>query len=301
VQDLGRPGLAHLGVPRGGAADRASFGLANRLVGNAPGAACLEVTLGGLAVRAGGPVTVAVTGAAGDLRVAGRPVAPASVVAVPAGASVEVGTATAGLRWYLAVRGGLDVPAELGSRATDTLSGLGPPPVADGDVLPVGTETAGWPVVDVAPVPPPPAAGVVLGLLPGPRDARLAPASWPGCWRRPGGSHRRATASASASTGRRCGWRATGRRRARASCAAGSRCRPAGEPVMFLADHPVTGGYPVVAACRRPTSIAPPSSALGRRSASVQLPSEVAQLHTVECSSRPVRGPARGRRGARPP
>jgi biotin-dependent carboxylase-like uncharacterized protein len=247
VQDLGRPGLAHLGVPRGGAADRASFGLANRLVGNAPGAACLEVTLGGLAVRAGGPVTVAVTGAAGDLRVAGRPVAPASVVAVPAGASVEVGTATAGLRWYLAVRGGLDVPAELGSRATDTLSGLGPPPVADGDVLPVGTETAGWPVVDVAPVPPPPAAGVVLGLLPGPRDARLAAGEL---------ARLLATTWRVAPASDRVGVRLDGpplrlasdREAASEGVVRGGIQVPAGgRPVMFLADHPVTGGYPVVA------------------------------------------------------
>jgi biotin-dependent carboxylase-like uncharacterized protein len=247
VQDLGRPGLAHLGVPRGGAADRASLGLANRLVGNAPGAACLEITLGGLAVRPGGPATIAVTGAAGDLRVAGHPVAAASVVTVPAGALVEVGTATAGLRWYLAVRGGLDVPAELGSRATDTLSGLGPPPVADGDVLPVGTETAGWPVVDVAPVPPPPATGVILALLPGPRDARLVPGEL---------DRLLATTWRVAPASDRVGVRldgpplrlATGGEGASEGVVRGGIQVPSGgRPVMFLADHPVTGGYPVVA------------------------------------------------------
>jgi len=247
VQDLGRPGLAHLGVPRGGAADRGSLGLANRLVGNAPGAACLEVTLGGLEIRAGGSITVAVTGAAGDLRVAGRPVAPAAVVTVPAGGSLEIGTATAGLRWYLAVRGGLDVPAELGSRATDTLSGLGPPPVAAGDLLPVGTETAGWPLVDVAPVAPPPAAGVVLGLLPGPRDERLAPGEL---------ARLLATTWRVAPASDRVGVRldgpplrlATGREAASEGVVRGGIQVPAGgRPVMFLADHPVTGGYPVVA------------------------------------------------------
>jgi biotin-dependent carboxylase-like uncharacterized protein len=247
VQDLGRPGLAHLGVPRGGAADRASLGLANRLVGNAPGAACLEVTLGGLAVRAGGAVTIAVTGAAGDLRVGGRPVAPASVVTVRGGDVVEVGTATAGLRWYLAVRGGLDVAAELGSRATDTLSGLGPPPVADGDVLPVGTETAGWPVVDLAPVPPPTAAGVVLGLLPGPRDARLAPGEL---------GRLLATTWRVAPASDRVGVRldgpplrlaAGGEAASEGVVRGGIQVPSGGRPVMFLADHPVTGGYPVVA------------------------------------------------------
>jgi biotin-dependent carboxylase-like uncharacterized protein len=247
VQDLGRPGLAHLGVPRSGAADRASLGLANRLVGNEPGAACLEVTLGGLSLRAGRAVTLAVTGAAGELRVAGRPVAPAAVLRVPAGAVVDVGPATAGLRWYLAVRGGVDVPAELGSRATDTLSGLGPPPVADGDVLPVGAAVSGWPLVDLAPVAAPPAGAVVLGLLPGPRDARLAPGELDrltsATWR---------VAAASDRVGVRLDGpplRLSGEREqpSEGVVRGGVQVPSGGGPVMFLADHPVTGGYPVVA------------------------------------------------------
>ena len=77
VQDLGRPGFAHLGVGRSGAADRASLRLANRLVGNAEDAACLEITLGGFAARFATRATVALTGAPCPVRVVpeGQPAA----------------------------------------------------------------------------------------------------------------------------------------------------------------------------------------------------------------------------------
>jgi biotin-dependent carboxylase-like uncharacterized protein len=133
VQDLGRAGYAALGVARSGAFDRAALRLANRLVGNPEGAAALEVTLGGLHVRFGAPTTVALTGAC-------CPGAPDWDVAVslPTGTEIQLGTPRTGLRSYLAVRGGIAVEAVLGARCTDTLSGLGPPPLRAGDVLPVG-------------------------------------------------------------------------------------------------------------------------------------------------------------------
>ncbi|MBD0669261.1 allophanate hydrolase, partial [Streptomyces sp. CBMA156] len=89
VQDLGRRGVAHLGVPRAGALDEPALRAANRLVGNDPGAAGLETTLGGVALRAVGTVVVAVTGAPSPVRVDGRPAAWGAPVVVPAGAVVE--------------------------------------------------------------------------------------------------------------------------------------------------------------------------------------------------------------------
>jgi allophanate hydrolase subunit 2 len=139
VQDLGRSGWAHLGVPTSGAADRASLRLANRLVGNAETAAGLEITLGGLELRAVGDLTIAVTGASCPITVAGRPSPSRAVLWVPSGATVRLDPAPAGLRAYLAVRGGLDLMPVLGSRSTDTLSGLGPPVPGPGDRLAVGT------------------------------------------------------------------------------------------------------------------------------------------------------------------
>ena len=159
MQDLGRPGWAHLGVSRSGAADRAALRRANRLVGNADQAAGLEVMLGGLTVRAEGHRVVAVCGADRALSVAGRPVAGASVVDVPAG--TRFASVPPGCRWvYLAVRGGVHVESVLGSRSRDTLAGLGPAPLALGDVLRSGwfaiRDVVGWPVVDLVPRPPPP-------------------------------------------------------------------------------------------------------------------------------------------------
>src|SRR3954447_12412612 len=98
VQDLGRPGWAHLGVPRSGALDEPALRLANRLVGNPESAAALETTLTGVSFRATGSGRLAVTGAACTIRVAQRSVAWGAAVSVPAGAVVEVGAAALGLR-----------------------------------------------------------------------------------------------------------------------------------------------------------------------------------------------------------
>lgn len=246
VQDLGRPGHAAIGVTRSGAADTAAAGLANRLVGNRPEAALLEVTAGGLRLRAGRTVLVAVTGAPLPVAVDGRPAPFAAPMTLPAGTELSLGTPRAGLRSYLAVRGGIDVPPVLGSRSTDTLSGLGPPPLTAGTLLPVGDLAADEPVVDVAPVGPPPDRPV-LRVLPGPRRDWLDDAAWAALttqeW-------------AVAADSDRVGLRLTGPRLARARegelpseglVAGAVQVPPDGAPVLFLADHPVTGGYPVLA------------------------------------------------------
>ncbi len=169
VQDLGRGGYAHLGVPHSGAADVPSLCLANRLVGNPEGAAGLEFTLGGAALRFHDAAWIAVTGAATPLSIGGRPYGLNAAAHVPRGAVVELGAPTAGVRTYLAVRGGLAVEPVLGSRSTDLLSGLGPPPLQPGDRLRFGGDAAGWPQVDVAPVRALPELPV-LRVTPGPRD-----------------------------------------------------------------------------------------------------------------------------------
>jgi biotin-dependent carboxylase-like uncharacterized protein len=246
VQDLGRPGLAHLGVPTAGAADRRAFGLANRLVGNPAGAAALEITLAGpeLAWEAGG--WVALTGGRVDASLDGRPVPMDVAVRVEAGQVLAVGTVTSGLRAYLAVRGGIDVPELLGSRSTDTLAGIGPPPLEEGASLPLGDLTQGDPFLQVAPTPaldPEP----VLAAVRGPRDdlftARalrtLVGAAW-------------TVSSDSDRTGIRLDGPALERRRrvelASEGMVEGSlQVPPDGRPILFLANHPTTGGYPVIA------------------------------------------------------
>jgi KipI family sensor histidine kinase inhibitor len=244
VQDLGRPGHAAVGVPRSGAADRAALRLANRLVANAEDAAGIEALLGGLAVRAHRFLTVALAGAAAPADVDGTPVGYHAVLTLRAGQTLRLGVPPSGLRTYLAVRGGLAVPATLGSRASDTLSGLGPDPLRAGDVLPVGPQPSRWPVVDVAPVAPPPGGPVTLRARPGPQAGWLAD---PDALAR--------TAWSVSSESDRVGLRLSGDPPARrdgelpsAGMVRGAvQLPPGGEPVVLLADHPVTGGYPVVA------------------------------------------------------
>ncbi len=246
VQDRGREGWAAIGVTRSGAADRPAAALANRLVGNDPSAALVEVTAGGLRVRAERTVLVAVTGAPAPLAVGGRGAPLNAPLTLHPGAELSLGLPPVGLRSYLAVRGGIDVPAVLGSRSTDTLSGLGPAPLRTGDVLPVGALAADQPVVDVAAVRPP-SDGPVVRVLPGPRSDWLRPAAW--------------TALVSAGwtvspDSNRVGLRLAGPRLDRARddelpseglVPGGVQVPPDGVPVLFLVDHPVTGGYPVTA------------------------------------------------------
>jgi allophanate hydrolase subunit 2 len=144
-KDHGRPGHAHQGVAPSGAADREAYRRANALVGNAEGAAALECTLGGLRLRFDTPGTVVLTGTDAVLTVDGTKAGAEEVVSVPAGATVTVGMPRAGLRSYLAVRGGFDVPMVLGSRSTDRIAGIGPARPSPGDVLPIGFSAAPQP------------------------------------------------------------------------------------------------------------------------------------------------------------
>ncbi len=243
VQDLGRLGWAHLGVPRSGALDLPAAGLANRLVGNPAEAACLEVLLGGLALSAERGVWVAVTGAACEVVVDGRQREFGSAVRVAAGETLRLGRPASGLRTYVAVAGGITVEPVLGSRSTDTLGQVGPPPVRVGDVLPVG-ESARAPVaVDT---PRPPSAGP-LRLLAGPRADRVVGDAVDLLCRTP------YTVSPDSD---RIGLRLVGEPLPLSTTAelpsegvvlGAVQVPPDGRPVVFLADHPTTGGYPVVA------------------------------------------------------
>ncbi|MBA2694635.1 MAG: biotin-dependent carboxyltransferase family protein [Actinobacteria bacterium] len=248
VQDLGRPGFAALGVGRSGAADRTAYRLGTRLVAHSEGRAALEVVLGGLAARIVGNLTLALTGAAAPASVDDHPVPHAAPLHLDDGQVLRLGMPSAGLRTYVSVRGGLGVPTVLGSASTDTLSGLGPDPVRAGDVLSVADYLGEFPNVDVAPVELPFGGQVVLDVLPGPRldwfadAAMLLEQTWQ-----------------VSSDSNRVGVRLEGEPLARTAdhqdqelpsegmvrgCL---QVPPSGQPVLFLADHPVTGGYPVIA------------------------------------------------------
>src|SRR4051812_42140965 len=150
-QDRGRRGCAHLGVPPSGAADPIAYELANRAVGNDPDAAVLEATLAGPALRFAQPALVAVTGSEAGAMISGLPLERGRAARVPAGGLLELRGCRDGVRAYISVRGGFAVEATLGSRSHALLTGLGPPPLREGDLLPVGPEPA-RPPQDLAPV-----------------------------------------------------------------------------------------------------------------------------------------------------
>ncbi|HET6626050.1 MAG TPA: biotin-dependent carboxyltransferase family protein [Nocardioidaceae bacterium] len=245
VQDRGRPGWAHLGVPRSGALDLPAASLANRLVGNPDDAAVLETTLGGVSLHASTAMTVAVTGADAPVTVDGRSRALAEPVALHAGQALTVGRTRSGLRSYVAVAGGIAVPTELGSRSTDVLSGIGPAALSVGQELPVG-EPVGRPHgVDVSVVPRP-RPSVTLRFRPGPR------ADW---FTAPALETLTRSAYATSPDSNRVGLRLTGPELERSrpeelpseGLVLGAIQVPAsGQPLVFLNDHPTTGGYPVL-------------------------------------------------------
>ncbi len=234
VQDLGRPGLAHLGVPPSGAVDSRSLERGNRLVGNDRDAAALEATLIGPRLRFRRAALVAISGPGRDER----------AFEVAAGDELDVGRLEQGARAYVCVRGGIAVAPVLGSRSTDLLTGLGPAPLRAGDLLAVGAEprTAPRPVaplsLDVEPV---------LHVHPGPRDDWFAPDAIETlvgtAWRVSPDSNR---------VGIRLEGPALRRARTEELLSEGVvtgalQVPPSGLPILLLNDHPTTGGYPVLA------------------------------------------------------
>ncbi|MDN5749585.1 MAG: biotin-dependent carboxyltransferase family protein [Pseudonocardia sp.] len=265
VQDQGRPGYGATGVSASGAADRASLAAANRLVGNRPGAAGLETTMGGLTVRAHDPVAVAVTGPGVAIDVDGTPVGSHCRIHLRAGQVLAVSAPSAGLRNYVAVRGGIVriereaasgarevFGSELGSLSSDYLSGLGQPPVSADDQLLASAAQAPLPAADLIPHRAPEhGSTVVLPIVWGPRDD----------WFTPDARRLLVTQAWTVSqdvdrVGVRVGGaeplaRARGGELASEPMVTGALQVPAdGQPVVFLADHPVTGGYPVIAVVR---------------------------------------------------
>ncbi len=253
VQDRGRPGLAGIGVSRSGAADRRSFGLGARLLAQDGRSAAIEVTFGGLSVRAHGKVLAVLTGAVAPARVRageGREwrVGYDGPFALADGEVLTLQTPAAGLRTYLSVRGGIDARPELGSRSTDTLSGLGPRPLRAGDLLPIGPPPPDYPDVDLAPTRALLLDTLAVRAIIGPRDDWLAdPLDLFGpTWTVSENSDRVGIRLAGGKV--RHHPSARGSELPSEGVVRGSIQIPAGgEPVVFLADHPVTGGYPVVA------------------------------------------------------
>lgn len=248
LQDLGRPGAASLGISASGALDRGALRTANRLLGNRDSAAAIEVTMGGLRVTTDQDLWFAVTGAWGRILLGGHEVDPYEARAWPAGEELRLDWFSHGTRAYLAVRGGLDGPTALGSRASDLLAGLGRRPLRAGDVVPIreGID-APIPIADLAPWGAPHDDELEVELAPGPRadwfTASALTTLFEEVW------------TVSNQTDR-IGMRLDGLELARARTGelpsegmvpGALQVPPSGRPTVLLADGPVTGGYPVIA------------------------------------------------------
>jgi len=245
VEDLGRAGMAHLGVTRSGAADRRSHTLANRLLANPDDRATVEVMFGGFAARVcGGDIDIAVTGADTDPTVNGKPFGTNSIHHVRDGEVISLGSPYTGLRSYLAVRGGIDVEPVLGSRSYDVMSAIGPRPLRAGDVLPVGAHTEDYPELDQAPVAAIEHRMLDLRVMPGPRDDWFVDpdALVHNLWVASDRSDRVGMRL----TGTPMRYRNLNRQLPSEGASRGAiQVPPNGLPVILGPDHPLTGGYPV--------------------------------------------------------
>lgn len=253
-QDLGRPGQAHQGISVSGAADRTNLRAANRLVGNAAGNATLEITLGNLSFRVREAGVMALTGAPAPISITSRDGARISAphhaaVALDDGDLVTLGAPSGGLRSYLAVRGGFRVDKIIGSAATDTLAQLGPAALGRGDVIGIEPASAGSFVSTDSPAFTMPTAGdtIVLDVHMGPRTDWFTPEAITSFL---------AQEWLITPLSNRVGIKLSGQPLARKvqselpseATVRGALQVPAnGQPILFLADHPLTGGYPVIA------------------------------------------------------
>ncbi|KYH46059.1 biotin-dependent carboxyltransferase family protein [Branchiibius sp. NY16-3462-2] len=249
IEDLGRTGHLGIGVAPSGAIDGPSLRAANRVLGNPESAAGVEILLGGVELQADSPVVVVVTGAPAPVTVDGNPAPFGEPLTLGAESTLTIGRPTSGLRSYLAVRGGIEVTETLGSRSTDTSSGLGPTPVQPGDRLVIGPAPSE--PVNGDPIPPLLSGPVHLTAYLGPRDDLLTKSAktqlTQSVWRVSNHTDRIGVRL----DGPPLALNHTGELSSAPILAGAIQVPPSGQPIVFLNDHPTTGGYPIVACVRR--------------------------------------------------
>lgn len=247
IQDDGRPGRAGQGVSASGALDMGAMHRANRAVGNPSGSPVLEITLGPVRLRADRPMVLALTGAA-QVQLGGQRIPPGAAFAADAGDEVLIAPPATGMRSYLALRGGYDVAPVLGSAATDTLAFVGPPALSASDTIaPAQNPAAAVGAPEIQPALPAAGELIALPVTLGPRTDWFAPGmvrhfltqEW-------------LVTPQSSRVGIRLAGDAISRGDARELPSEGTETGAiqiphSGQPVLFLADHPLTGGYPVIA------------------------------------------------------
>lgn len=249
IQDGGRPGLGHLGVPAAGAVDPISLRLGNLLVGNDSEAAGLEFLLGKFAVRFLRPATFSLTGAPLAAELDGQALSLGAEVVAGPDSVLRAGRPAHGLRTYLCIAGGIDVQPVLGSRSQDTLSGLGPAPLRAGKVLPVGRSPARRvaPVDMTAPLTVSTDPEITVGIRLGPRDDCFPTGAVDVLQRERWLISHQTDRVAARLNGPRLPPENGGQLPTEGLAAGSIQVPPSGQLIVHLANHPPTGGYPVLA------------------------------------------------------
>ena len=252
VQDAGRWGHRVQGVPVGGALDSRARRAANGAVGNAAGAAVLEVTLAGFELRFDRPCVAAVSGADLGAHLDDVPVTLNAPLTCRAGSVLRFGERRRGARAYVALAGGVDVPPVLGSRSTELgarFGGFGGRALRSGDHLVVGgAAPASSPAARTAPDVVEPAGVARLRVLPGPHDDWFDDGALSSLERgfftvTPQSNRVGYRLAAQLPLPRR----QTGEMISDATVAGGIQVPPDGQPILLMADRQVTGGYPILA------------------------------------------------------
>lgn len=261
IEDAGRIGLVHLGVNTSGAADRGALARANALVGNAPDAPAIEMGPGTFVADVLEATTIALAGAERTGIISGargdRPVPPLERVELEHGERIVLGSPSRGLRTVMALRGGVAARREAGSASRDTLAAIGPAPIRGGEVIARGNDVVAGASADPSlsqPVLPAPGEVTHLTLLLGPRSDWFEPDSLETLtraeWTVSVQSDRVGIRLHGPELARRPQWR--GAELLSEGMPHGAvQVPPSGQPILFLADQPLTGGYPVIAVLRR--------------------------------------------------
>jgi len=260
IEDLGRPGLRRHGVAAGGAADPLALVVANILVGNPRGAAAIEVTLLGPTLCFAAPAVVAIAGADLGALLDGRPVESYRPLAVPAGGRLSFAGPRRGCRAYVACRGGIAIPPLLGGRGTDLVAGFGGVagrPLVAGDELPCGgavaevaaaaARLAAAPARWTAAAELRPAFTGTIRVMPGHEVDWFTPAAlaaWLGAEFRVGPDSDRMGCRLD---GPRLELREPREMLSECVVAGTVQVPPSGLPIVLLAGHATTGGYPRIA------------------------------------------------------
>jgi antagonist of KipI len=250
IQDLGRWGYQRLGVPVAGPMDAYSHRYANALVGNSETAAALEITLIGPVLEAVGKVTCAVAGARFEVSIEGRSIPPDRVFDVESGTRLRFGTRISGARATLAVRGGFEVPASYGSRATSIISRIGPfggRALRAGDQLPVGPEREAAAAVRSDLGLTLPQGGARLRVIQGPHGDMFEASAFEALF----GSRYIVTPNSNRMAyrleGSALGHRGSAGILSDATPIGSLQVPPSGQPILLMADRQTTGGYPKIA------------------------------------------------------